>query len=94
MPRLLELFSGTQSMSKVFRAKGWEAVTLDMDARSCPDICKNILHVLPSDLPNHVAAAWASPMCIQASLARTRANTPRVLVGADKLVRRAIEIAG
>ena len=35
---------------------------------------------------------WASPPCEQYSSARVKANTPRDLIGSDKLVHRAIEI--
>ena len=41
--RLLELFSGTGSVGRVFRARGWEVVSLDLDARACADITTNIL---------------------------------------------------
>ena len=38
MPKLVELFSGTQSVSKVFRAAGWECVAVDVNPESRPDL--------------------------------------------------------
>ena len=37
--RLLELFSGTKSVSKVARILGWETVSLDICPRHSPDLC-------------------------------------------------------
>lgn len=32
MPKLLELFCGTKSISKAFEAAGWETYTVDWEA--------------------------------------------------------------
>ena len=37
--RLLELFSGTKSISKSAKSLGWETVSLDMDPKHSPDLC-------------------------------------------------------
>ena len=42
MPRLLELFSGTGSVGKVFRARGWEVISIDNVAEMNPTIVADI----------------------------------------------------
>ncbi len=42
MPRLLELFSGTGSVGKIFKARGWEVVSVDCDAKMQPTIVADI----------------------------------------------------
>ena len=42
MPRLLELFSGTGSIGKIFRARGWEVVSIDNDPRMQPTLVADI----------------------------------------------------
>ena len=91
--RLLELFSGTGSVGKVFERNGWEAVSVDLDPKSGATIIGDVstwdYKVFP---PGHFDAVWASPPCTHYSRARTNAKTPRDLEGADALVRRTIEI--
>ena len=90
--RLLELFAGTQSISKVFRQKGWDCTTVDFDPKSKPDICCNVLDLDPAKLPRP-DLIWASPLCTQYSRARTTAKTPRDLEGSDRLVAKVLELA-
>ena len=90
--RLLELFSGTQSISKVFRARGWDCTTVDFDAASNLDLCMNVLDLDPTKLPRP-DLIWASPLCTQYSRARTNAKTPRDLEGSDRLVAKVLELA-
>lgn len=93
MPRLLELFSGTGSISKVFRERGWECVTLDNDPKARPDILCDIrdwdFKVYPRGYFQYV---HASPCCTHYSIARTVARTPRDLEFADSLVLAALKI--
>ena len=94
MPNLLALFSGTQGVSQTFAAHDWTTATQDLDPKHNPYICCNILDVKRKELPRNVDCIWASPDCTQYSNARTTARLPRDMEGADRLVRRAIEIAG
>ena len=41
--RILELFSGTQSVSKAAKNMGCDVISLDMDFRTKPDIVADIL---------------------------------------------------
>ena len=92
MPRLLELFSGTGSIGKVFSARGWEVVSIDNDARTNPTIVANIGTFDYNMLGGRFDAVWCSPPCVQYSIARSKAKTPRDLEGADRLVRRCRDI--
>ena len=88
--RLLELFSGTNSVGKEFPG---EVISLDILGTPTHkvDILEWDYTIYP---PGHFHMIWASPECTQYSSARVKANTPRDLIGADKLVHRAIQIIG
>ena len=59
--RVLELFSGTGSVSTAFRSAGHEVISLDTDPRGAPTICQNILDWNFKTLPRgHFDAIWAS----------------------------------
>lgn len=93
--RVLELFSGTGSIGKVFQRHGWEVVSLDVDGSFGCAICADIMGVDPEALLKEYGpfdVAWASPPCTEYSRARTTAKTPRDLEGADGLVLKAMEI--
>ena len=89
MPRLLELFSGTKSISKVARSLGYETVSLDIDPTHGPDLCLDILHFDEESYPkDYFTYVWASPDCWAYSSARTVAKIPRdeAMAASDKLV--------
>ena len=86
---VLELFSGTESFSKVAREKGHKTFTIDNDPYHNPDLCKSILDVKIEDIPFKVDFIWASPPCTEYSRAKT---TKRDIEGANKLLLKTIEL--
>ena len=91
--RLLELFSGTQSVSRVARRQGWECVSLDIDPTYSPDLCMSVLdfdeQAYPRDSFDFV---WAAPPCESYSNANIRYSTDpgheATMAKADELVRK------
>jgi hypothetical protein len=92
---LLELFSGTGSIGRAFRERGWQVTSVDMEAKFNPTICSNIMELESEHVLGYgnVDLIWASPPCTMYSCARTRAKTPRDLVGSDLLVSKVIDLA-
>ena len=92
MPLLLELFSGTGSVGRAFRAHGWGVFSVDIEESAKPTLVADVLHLQPEQLPPNVDLIWASPPCTHYSRARTKAKTPRDLEGSDALVRKVLEL--
>lgn len=77
--KILELFSGTESFSKVARARGHETFTVDINVGFHPDLCKDILYLSERDFLirefhrnirfEPIDIIWASPPCTSFSVA-------------------------
>lgn len=73
--KILELFSGTASFSKIAKEMGHEVFTVDNDSQHNPDLCIDILDFTPAHLPREFACPdfiWASPPCTTFSVASIR----------------------
>ena len=84
---LLDICSGTGSVSKVAREMGWTTTTLDNDPKTNPDILMNVLDYVPSGNWDFV---WCSPPCTEYSIALT--TRKRDLLTADKISQKCLEI--
>ena len=93
--RVLELFSGTQSVGRVARSIGWMTISVDIDPTHNPTLIKDILEfderVWPTDYFQFI---WASPPCESYSRARTNAKLDRdeAMLHADNLVTKTLQI--
>ena len=70
--RMLELFSGTGVMSETFRKAGHEVVTVELDPKFNPTVCKDILDIDWYDFEDEYGkfdVMWASPPCTTFSVA-------------------------
>ena len=95
MPHRLELFSGTGSMGRAFRTKGWQVTSVDIREDFHPSILCDVME-LNVKMLEHLPAVdllWASPLCTEYSCARTRAQKPRDLLGSDAMVGKVLELA-
>jgi hypothetical protein len=92
MSRLLELFSGSGTVSRMAQQLGYETETLDINNKFRPSLCIDILSASPSTFVNNLFdIVWASPVCTQYSVARTTGGE-RNLVSADALVNKALDL--
>lgn len=86
--QMLELFSGTKSVSRVFESLGWECVSLDLKNAS---IETNILDWDYTQFPpGYFDFVWASPPCTEYSIAKS--TGVRKIDEANKIVLRTLEI--
>ena len=97
MPKLLELFAGTQSVSRVARRLGWECVTLDIDPANSPDLCMSILDFDETQYPRDAwDFVWCSPPCESYSSCNNLfANDPlheATMASADELVYKTMRV--
>lgn len=61
--KILELFCGTKSFTKVAKERGHETFTIDVLEEFNPDLVKDILEVKAKDIPFKPDVIWASPPC-------------------------------
>lgn len=64
--KILEMFCGTKSFSKVAEARGHETFTIDIDPQHEPDLVADLRTLTINDLPEewrHPDIVWASPPC-------------------------------
>jgi hypothetical protein len=89
---ILELFSGTGSISKTFkRRKDISITSLDIHPKYNPTICTNILKWnYKMFKPGQFLIVWASPPCTEYS--RAKSTGIRNLELADKIVKRTLKI--
>ena len=99
MPRLLELFSGTKSVSRVAESLGFETVSLDICPRHEPTICDDIrnaevrLRALDLWEPGSFDMVWASPDCRAYSKARWCSHDrERDMATSDELVQATLDL--
>ncbi len=79
----VEFFSGTAPFSKECAARGHNTFTIDINKRFKPDLKKNILNVIPEDIPfDKIDIALFAPDCTTFSCASAwkhwhKNNTPK-----------------
>ncbi len=91
--KILELFSGSQSLAKAARARGHEVVTLDICPRHNPTICTDVLEWDPSATyaPDYFYYVHASVPCENYSICKST-GCERALERADALVEKTLQI--
>ena len=65
MKRVLDLWCGTKSATKIWENAGYEVISVDIDPKFNPTICKDILEVTSQELQKYgpFDFIWASPDC-------------------------------
>ena len=78
--KLLDLFSGGKSVTRVAESLGYTVTTLDIDKNTNPTVCANVLDFDYKSAwkPGDFDVVWASPPCDTFSAAR-RSNIGRMV---------------
>ena len=92
--RALVLFKGTGSIDRALEKYGFQVDSLDLDPKCHATWTSDVLcwEAWKDMAPGRYDFIWASPPCVQYSIARTTAKSPRNLVLADSIVERTLEI--
>lgn len=73
MPKMLDLFCGTKSMSNAFLSAGWEVYTVDWEKKFEPSLCADIGGLTAADIIELCGGVpdvvWMSPDCRSYSIA-------------------------
>jgi len=88
--KILELFSGNGSFSKVARQYGIETFTIDINSKFNPDLVKDVTELEKEDMSFNPSIIWSSPPCQEYSHAKRRGI--RNIEGANKNVLKTLEI--
>ena len=70
---MIELFSGSKTVSKVFEKNNWLVWSVDNNPKLHPSMCCNILNLSAAQLPKNTSFLWASPDC--SKLSRSAVST-------------------
>lgn len=88
--KILELFCGTKSFTKIAEGKGHKCFTIDIDKKFKPDLVKDVMDLELKDIPFKPDVIWASPPCVQYSHAKRSGE--RDIEGSNKMVEKTIQI--
>lgn len=84
MPKMLDLFCGTKSMSKAFAAAGWEVYTVDWEKSFEPSLCADIGTLTAADIIELCGGVpdvvWMSPDCTSYSVAAISKHRKKNLI--------------
>ena len=98
--KVLDLFSGLGGWSQAFRDRGHEVITVDIEKKFNPDICKDIMSLESSDFKEKFDVILASPPCNCFSVAsiyrhwdkRTKKPKDKETIESINLVRHTLEL--
>ena len=81
--KILELFAGSRSFSKVAEELGHEVYTIDNEEFEGIDLVKDVEFITPSDIPFEPDVIWASPPCQSYSICGCAAHRKNKVAFSD-----------